>query len=91
MALSTGELCGLGGKLLIMTATATTRTVRILKNQFPEITSWKTILNLPYRQNITILVPPSEEIPSRFEIVLEPFVHRMIRENETYLILVRGN
>ena len=90
MCLSTGEISGIGGKLLLMTATATTRTVRILKNQFPEIESWKTILNLPYRRNVTILVPPMEDISSRFEITLEPFVDRMKSKNETYLILVRG-
>ena len=89
MALSTGELSGVCGKLILMT-TATTRTVRILKNQFPEVNTWRTMLNLPYRENVTILVPPSEEIPSRFETILEPFISRM-KDDETYLILVRGN
>ena len=89
MSLSTGELSAIKGKLILMTATATTRTVRVLKNQFPEINTWKTILNLPKRENVTILVPPPEDISPHFETVLEPFVQRM-KDGETYLILVRG-
>ena len=89
MSLSTGELSAIKGKLILMTGTATTRTVRVLKNQFPEINSWKTILSLPKRENVTILVPPPENISPHFETVLEPFVQRM-KEGVTYLILVRG-
>ena len=91
MTLSTGELSGLGGKLILMTATATTRTIRILKNQFPEVNSWKSILNLPLRKNVTIIIPPPEEISSNFEIILKPFIQRMVHKKEIYLVIVRGN
>ena len=90
MALSTGELSGLGGKLLLMTATATKKTMRILQDQFPEVTKWKTILNLPFRSNVTMLVPPPETVSSKFEETLDPFIKRMKLHKETYLILVRG-
>ena len=90
MALSTGELSGLGGKLLMMTATATKKTMRILQDQFPEVRKWKTILNLPVRKNITNLVPPPELISHKFEVTLAPFIRRMKLYDETYLIVVRG-
>ena len=90
MALSTGELSGLGGKLLMMTATATRKTMMILQDQFPEVTKWKTILNLPIRKNVTILIPPTETIPAKFENCLSPFIRRMMVNKETFLILVRG-
>ena len=91
MELSSGELSGLGGKLLMMTATATKKTLRILQDQFPEVTKWKNILNLPIRKNVTLVVPPTEIVSSRFEDTLAPFITRMKVYNETYLILVRGN
>ena len=91
MELSYGELSGLGGKLLMMTATATKKTLRILQDQFPEVTKWKNILNLPIRKNVTLVVPPTEIVSSRFEDTLAPFITRMKVYNETYLILVRGN
>ena len=91
MELSSGELSGLGGKLLMMTATATKKTLRILQDQFPEVTKWKNILNLPIRKNVTLVVPPTEIVSSRFEDTLVPFITRMKVYNETYLILVRGN
>jgi len=90
MELSTGELSGLCGKLLLMTATASKKTICILKEQFPEVSKWKTILNLPVRDNVTILTPPSNVISFDYVKIVTPFIHRMIFENETYLILVRG-
>ena len=61
MELSTGELCALGGKLLMMTATATKITMRILKEQFPEVKKWRNILNSPMRSNVAIIVPPPKK------------------------------
>ena len=90
MALSTGELSALDGKLMMMTATATKKTMRVLQDQFPEISQWKTILNLPIRKNVTILVPPPEIVSPKFETTLAPFITSMKDENLTYLILVRG-
>ena len=90
MALSTGELSAIGGKLMMMTATATKRTMRILQEQFPEVSRWKTILNLPIRRNVTMLVPPPESISPKFETTLAPFITSMKDDNQTYLILVRG-
>ena len=90
MALSTGELSSLGGKMILMTATATKKTLRVLKDQFPEVVKWKTILNLPARPNVTILVPPPELLSSKFEKTLVPFVELMRNKLETILIIVRG-
>ena len=90
MALSTGELSNLGGKLLLMTATATKKTMRILQDQFPEVTKWKRILTLPTRKNVTIVVPPTDLIPSSFITILIPFVKHMKEEGKVYLIIVRG-
>ena len=90
MALSTGELSGLGGKLLLMTATATKKTMRILQDQFPEVSSWGKILNLPIRKNVTIVVPPPDLISPNFIITLCPFVRAMKEKGTTFLILVRG-
>ena len=90
MALSSGELSGLCGKLLLMTATATKKTMRVLQEQFPEVSKWSLLLNLPLRNNVTILVPPPQQIPSNFEATLAPFVKRMKENKETYLVIVRG-
>ena len=90
MALSTGELSGIEGKLVLMTATATRKTIRILTDQFPEVSKWKLLLNLPLRDNVTILVPPQDLIPSSFEITLQPFIDRIKKYGETILIIVRG-
>ena len=73
-----------------MTATASQKTIRILKGQFPEISNWELILYLPLRENVTILTPPSDIIPSDFTVILAPFVERMKLDGETYLVLVRG-
>ena len=90
MSLSTGELSSLNGKILMMTATATRKTIRILKDQFPEVSKWSMVLNPPMRKNVTILVPPVETISPKFEITLTPFIETMKQENKTFLILVRG-
>ena len=90
MALSSGELSGLCGKLLLMTATATKKTLRVLQDQFPEISKWSLVLNLPVRSNVTILVPPPQMIPTNYEHTLAPFITRMKLLNEVYLIIVRG-
>ena len=88
MSLSAGELAGLGGKLIMMTATKLT--MRVLKDQFPEVSNWKMILNPPIRTNVTLLVPPVETISPKFETTLAPFIQSMQQDNKTYLILVRG-
>ena len=90
MALSTGELSSLSGKLLLMTATATRKTIRVMQDQFPEVSKWKTVLNLPTRKNVTIVVPPPDLISSNFVTILMPFIKSMKEDGKTYLILVRG-
>ena len=90
MALSTGELSGLAGVIVMMTATATPKTLRVLQNQFPEISKWKNLLNLPLRENVTVIVPPTDLISSNVEITLTPFIHDMKEHQRVYLIIVRG-
>ena len=90
MALSTGELSSLEGKLVLLTATATQKTMRILKEQFPEVLKWKHLLNLPVRNNVTIVVPPPHLVLTKFEKTLLPFIARMEKNKETFLVLVRG-
>ena len=90
MELTSGELSAIGGKFVFMTATATSSTVRLLLNQLPEVKNWEFILNSPLRDNVTIIVPPADKIPSKFEVLLEPFIKRMVERHEVYLILVRG-
>jgi len=74
MSLSTGELSTLGGSTLMMTATATSKTMRILKDQFPEIKSWTNILTSPARDNVTLLVPPPKILSTNIELMLDPFM-----------------
>ena len=88
MALSTGELSGLAGKLLMMTATATKKTMRVLQDQFPEVSQWKLELNLPLRKNVTLIVPPPDLVSPRFERTLAPFIVSMKQEQKTLLIIV---
>ena len=76
--------------MLMMTATATKKTIRILKDQLPEISKWTMILNPPIRNNVTILVPPVEILSPKFENTLAPFIPEMKLERKTFLILVRG-
>ena len=90
MALSSGELSGIGGKILMMTATATSKTVRILMDQMPEIKKWKLMLNSLRREKVTVVVPNPEILSAKFEVLLEPFILRMVDFHESYLILVRG-
>ena len=90
MALSTGELSSLNGKILMMTATATRKTIRVLKDQLPEVSKWSMVLNPPIRKNVTLLIPPAEIISPKFEITLAPFIETMKQESKTFLILVRG-
>ena len=90
MGLASGELSSICGKFLFMTATATSKTIRLLMAELPEIKGWKIILNSPIRENSTIVIPPSEIISSKFEVVLSPFITRMNELGEVYLILIRG-
>ena len=90
MELASGELSGIGGKLLFMTATATSKTIRVLMDQLPERKNWEVILNNPMRENVTIVVPTPDIISSNYEEALAPFIARINRERENYLILVRG-
>ena len=76
--------------LLMMTATASKKTMRVLQDQFPEVSSWKLLLNLPLRENVTILVPPPDIISPKYERTLAPFITSMKEEQKTYLIIVRG-
>ena len=90
MSLASGELSGLKGTLLMMTATATPSTMRVLQSQLPEITNWKLILMPPLRENVTFLVPPPAILPSKVETLLAPFIDDMNLNHKTYLIIVRG-
>ena len=74
----------------MMTATATRKTIRILKDQLPEVSKWTTILKPPSRQNVTILVPPVEVISPKFEVTLAPFIKMMKKERKSFLVIVRG-
>ena len=89
MSLASGQLSAIGGNLLLMTATATAQTRRLLMDQLPGIRKWNFILHSPMREDITIVVPTPDAVSPRFEVALEPFVERM-RQREIYLILVRG-
>ena len=90
MALSSGELSAINGSLLLMTATATAKTVRLLMDELPEVRKWKFIFNSPLREDITIVIPHPEVVSPKFEVSLQPFVARMKLNREIYLILVRG-
>ena len=90
MQLSTGELASLGGITVLQTATATRRTMMMLEAEFPEVSSWKKILNIPYRSNITIIVPPSSILSSRYQDQLAPFIKRILDYDEPHLIIVRS-
>ena len=90
MALSSGQLSAIGGQMLLMTATATSRTIRLLMEEMPEIKKWRSILNSPFRDNVRILVPPPQTLSPKFEVLLEPFITRMKLMDEVYLILIRG-
>ena len=89
MSLLSGEVSGINGKVLMMTATATSKTIRILKNQLPEITKWKNLLSSPMRNNVVMVVPPPEILSSKVEVLLEPFIKEM-KNNKCFLVIVRG-
>ena len=74
----------------MMTATATQSTIRILKSKFPEVCKWEMMLNLPLRENVTIVAVDPNDTSPKFEVTLEPFILRMIELEETYLIFVRS-
>ena len=90
MLLSTGELSSLCGITLLQTATATSKSVRLLQDQFPEITNWRKFLKVPIRENVTFIAPPPSVISSKFQDTLEPFIRRMLDFGETHLVLVRS-
>ena len=90
MALSSGELSALDGTILMMTATATTSTIKILKSQMPEITHWRMMLSSPLRKKVAIIVPPPDILSSKLEILLAPFIEDMKTSKSTYLVIVRG-
>ena len=90
MSLMSGEISGLGCKVLMMTATALPRTIRMLKSQLPEISVWKDIIRAPLRSNVVMVVPMPEHLSSKVEVLLAPFITDMKKNKTTYLILVRG-
>ena len=90
MRLSNGELACLGGITLLQTATASMKTVSILKEEFPEVKKWKIVANVPFRASVSIIAPPPSAISSKFQDVLEPFIERIVDFDECYLILVRS-
>ena len=87
MELLSGEVSGFGCKTLMMTATATNKTIRVLQNQLPEISNWTNLLSLPTRENVVMIVPPPEELSSKVEVLLEPFIKDMKSNSTVYLIL----
>ena len=90
MKLSNGELSCIKGITVLQTATASTKTVGALQDEFPEIKKWKKILSVPYRENVTIITPPSNTISSKYQDTLEPFIRRILDHGESHLILVRS-
>ena len=90
MSLHTGELSAISGCFLMMTATSTPKTRRIIQAQLPEISKWVNLLSVPLRPNVTVLVPPPDSISSKVEVTLAPFIDDMKLNETTYLILVRG-
>ena len=90
MNLLSGEVSGIGCKLMLMTATATQKTIRILQNQLPEISNWVNYLSLPVRDNVVMVVPPPEKLSAKVETLIEPFVQDMKVNGTTYLFLVRS-
>lgn len=90
MKLSSGELACLGGFTLLQTATASFKTVTMLKAEFPEIKNWRQVSSVPYRDNVVIIVPPPSLVSSKFQHTLEPFITQIMDHDETHLILVRS-
>ena len=75
---------------MLQTATATSRTLRLLEAEFPEVIKWNKILNVPFRPNISIIVPPPAVLPSQYQDLLAPFVRRITDYQEPHLIIVRS-
>ena len=90
MQLSSGELASLKGITLLQTATASSKTIRMFEDEFPEITAWKKILNIPFRSNISIIIPPASILPSKYQKLLLPFVNRILDFGEPHLFIVRS-
>ena len=90
MSLTTGELSGISGCFLLMTATATLKTRRMLLSQIPEVRKWKHLISPPIRDNVLLVIPPPEMLSSNLSILLTPFINDMIQNKVTYLVLVRG-
>ena len=89
MTLTSGELSGLSGCFLIMTATATMKTRRLLLSQIPEVHNWKNLLSPPLRDNVLLVIPPPDLLSSNMSVLLAPFVNDMIQNKKIYLVLVR--
>ena len=90
MQLSSGELASLGGITLLQTATASSKTIRLIEDEFPEISTWTKILNVPFRSNVSIIIPPSKCLPSNYRDTLAPFVTRIRDYGESHLFIVRS-
>ena len=90
MQLSSGELASLHGVTLLQTATATSKTVRMLQEEFPEVSNWNKIVEVPFRQNISVIIPHPKNISSKFQVTLEPFITCIVDFGESHLILVRS-
>ena len=89
MDLSTGDLSNIEGCMLLMTATASATTLRLLQNQFPEIRKWQNLLNPPLRDNVTLVIPPPKILSSSPDVLLAPFIADM-NSGRVYLVIVRG-
>ena len=74
MTLSSGELSALSGSFIMMTATATAKTRRILQSQVPEIRKWQNLISPPLRDNVLIFIPPPEVVPSSVSVLLAPLL-----------------
>ena len=57
MTLTSGELSALSGSFLMMTATATAKTRRLLQSQVPEVCKWNNLISPPLRDNVLMIIP----------------------------------
>ena len=90
MTLTSGELSGLTGCFLLMTATATTKTRKLLQNQLTEIKQWKNMIEPPLRENVLLVIPPPEILSTSYTKLLAPFIDDMKYDGKRYLVLVRS-
>ena len=88
--MGSGELSGLSGSFLLMTATATPKTRRLLQSELPEVKQWINVLNPPLRNNVLLVVPPPSLLSSRLEDLLAPFIDDIVKNGKTYLVIVRS-